>query len=67
MNIYSNVHICVLFLLHIHISRTCLCNVFVDSQKHSSIDIELCNMCYTLPCECTVMKIEHTEQQGRDL
>ena len=44
-----------------------LCNVFVDSQKHSTIDTELCNMCYTLPCECTMIKSEHTQQQGKDL
>ena len=46
--------------------RTCLCNVFLDFQKQSTIDIELCNMCNTLPCECTMMKIKHT-QQGKDL
>ena len=67
INIYSDVHICVLFLKHIHIFRTCLFNIFVDSQKHSTRDIALCNMCYTLPYECAMMKIEHTQQQGKDL
>ena len=62
INIYSDVHIFVLFLVHIHSFRTCLFNVFVDSQKHSTIDVALCHMCYTLPCECTMMKIEHTQQ-----
>ena len=55
------------FILHIQISRTSLCNVFLDFQKHSTIDIELCNICNTLPCECTMMKIEHKQQQGKDL
>ena len=67
INIFSDVHVCVLFLLHIQIFKTCLCNVFLDFQKHSTIDIKLCNMCYTLPCACTMMKIEHTQQQGKDL
>ena len=44
-----------------------VCNIFLDFQKHSTIDIELCNICYTLPCECTMMKIEHKQQQGKDL
>ena len=42
-------------------------NIFVDTQKYSTIDIALCNVCYTLPCECTMMKIEHTQQKGKDL
>ena len=42
-------------------------NLFLDFQKHSTTDIELCNICYTLPCECTVMKIEHKQQQGKDV
>ena len=67
INIYSDVYICVLFLLLIQIFRICLCNVFLDFQKYSTIDIELCNICYTLPCECTMMKIEHKQQQGKDL
>ena len=67
INIYSDVHICVLFLLHIQIFRTCLCHVFLDFQKHSTIDIELGNICYTLPCECRMTKIEHTKQQDKDL
>ena len=66
INIYFDVHMFVLFLVHIHIFRTCLFNIFVDTQKHSTIDIALCNMCYILPCEYTMMKIEHT-QQGKDL
>ena len=63
---HANDHLFVLVLVHIHIFRTCHFNIFVDTQKYSAIDIALCNMWYTLPCECTIMKIEHT-QQGKDL
>ena len=42
-------------------------DLFLDFQKHSTIDIELCDICYTLPCECTIMKIQHKQQQGKDL
>ena len=44
-------------------SLSCL----LDFQKHSTIDIELWNICYTLPFECTMMKIEHKQQLGKDL
>ena len=57
----------VFFILHIQISRTFLCNLILDFQKHSTIDIQLCDICYTLPCECTMMKIEHKKQQGKHL
>ena len=56
-----------LFLFYTYRLQEYFLNLFLDFQKHSTIDIELCDICYTLPCECTIMKIQHKQQQGKDL
>ena len=57
----------VLFLFYTYRLQEFLFNLFLDFQKHSTIDIELYDICYMLLCECTIMKIQHKQQQGKDL
>ena len=66
-NIYFDVYLCVVFILYIQIARIFFFNLFLDFQKLSTTDIELCDICYTLLCECIIMKIQHKQQQGKDL
>ena len=38
-------------------------SLFLDQQ--SCIDIELCDKCFTLPCECLTSNVQDKQQKGK--
>ena len=45
--------------LNTHVTNS----LFLDQQ--SCIDIELCDKCFTLPCECLTSNVQDKQQKGK--